>query len=305
MEFEIVIEGVPQAIETLLHLLAEASFHPVKLSSPASESYSPPLQTISLRETDPELLNRKLVRIASLIATVEQQSDSRDPLEIRVRNLGYCEPSCGSKGNPVPFKPVPSLTIRPWTSSLPGNLTPDTIILDPRHAFGTGKHPSTKLCLEILDSIAHGKWNGNTFACWNVLDFGCGTGLLAMAAVRLGAKQAVGIEIDAESAKAAKRNVSLNGLSEKIQIRKGAWEVVSENYDLILANLVPSVLFRTGLNIPKHLKSHGIAAVSGFGENLLEDMAAFFSEAGLTILERFSLKTWGALLMAPSPQSIP
>jgi len=302
MEFEIIIEGPPQAVEILSLLLVDGHFHPVNVSS--SEPYPTPLQTITLKETDPELLNRKLVRIASLITTVEQQSNSCDLLEMRVRNLGYCEPSCRSEGDPEPFKPVPSLTIRPWTPSVPRDLTPDTIVLDPRHAFGTGKHPSTKLCLEILDSMARGKWDGNTFASWNVLDFGCGTGLLAMAAVRLGAKQAVGVEIDATSAEAAQRNVSLNGLSDRIQIRKGSWEQVKGDYDLILANLVPSALFRTGRNIPRHLKTQGIAAVSGFGENLLEEMAAFFSEAGLTILERFSLKGWNALLMVPSSRNI-
>ena len=299
MEFEITIEGPSWAIETLSHLLADRVDNRIRVSSP--ESPSAPLQTITLKETDPEILDRQLVRIASLIATVEQKSKSSDSLEMRVRNLGYSEPPCGSESDSEPFKPIPSITIRPWTSSVPVDLTPDTIVLDPRHAFGTGKHPSTKLCLEILDSISPRILDEHSFARSRVLDFGCGTGLLAMAAVHLGAKQAVGIEIDNESAEAAKRNISLNRLADRIQIRKGSWDVVRENYDLILANLVPSVLFRTGENIPKHLKKRGIVVVSGFSEKLLGEMAAFFSEAGLIMLERFSLKTWGALLMTHQP----
>lgn len=303
MEFKITIEGPPQAIETMSHLLAHGPFNSVNVLS--SKSYPTRLQTITLKEIDPELLNRKLTRIESFIAIVEQKTNSRDLLQIRVRNLGYSEPPCGSQDDPEPFNPIESLTIRPWTSSDQGEFATDAIILDPRHAFGTGKHPTTRLCLEILENMAREEHVGNPFSHWSVLDFGCGSGLLALAAVRLGAKEAMGVEIDAQSAEAAKRNVSLNSLSSRIQVRKGSWEAVRGNYDLILANLVPAVLFRTELNIPNHLKRYGIAVVSGFGESLLEEMGAFFSEAGLTILERFSLDTWGALLMGRSSQNIP
>ena len=303
MKFEITIEGPPQAIEKISHLLARESFDPVNLS--ASHSCPAIFKSITLKETDPELLNRKLARIGSLITIVEQQTGLRDQLQIRVRNLGYAEPSCTSEDGPEPFKPVSSLTIHPWTPSYGGDFAPHTIILDPRHAFGTGKHPTTRLCLQILEGMAHGKSTRDTFPSWSVLDFGCGSGLLAMAAIRLGAKKALGVEIDGAAAETAKRNVQHNGLSESVRIRTGSWEQAAGLYDLILANLVPAVLFRTGFNIPSHLKRNGIAVVSGFGESLLQEMAVFFGKAGLAILQRFSLENWGALLMAHPFQNIP
>jgi ribosomal protein L11 methylase PrmA len=74
-----------------------------------------------------------------------------------------------------------------------------------------------------------------------------------------------GIEIDPEAAATARRNVRLNGLSDRIVISRGSWEVVEGKVDLILANLVPSVLLRTGSEIPAHLNGGGRAVVSGFG----------------------------------------
>ncbi|MEJ2024222.1 MAG: 50S ribosomal protein L11 methyltransferase, partial [Deltaproteobacteria bacterium] len=125
----------------------------------------------------------------------------------------------------------------------------------------------------------------------------CGSGLLAIAAVRLGAANAVGVEIDASSVLTARDNVERNGLSDRIQIREGSWDVAHERYDLIPANLVPSVLLRSGTAIPNRLQGHGAAVVSGFGKSRLDEMAAFFSEVGLTLHEGRSLKGWGVLLL--------
>jgi ribosomal protein L11 methyltransferase len=100
-----------------------------------------------------------------------------------------------------------------------------------------------------------------------VLDFGCGTGLLAIAALKMGAKKALGVEIDHQSAQTAIKNVELNGLSEEILIKEGSWEVVEGKYDLILANLVTAALFRAGKHISGHLKDHGKVVVSGFSCN--------------------------------------
>jgi ribosomal protein L11 methyltransferase len=248
-------------------------------------------------EKDPEALDRALVHISSLITGVEKEFHSPDTLKLKVRNLAYSEPPCGTNDALESFRPTPSIAIQPLSTCVPKDTAPDTVVLDPGHAFGNGKHPTTRLCLEILDSIAQGERGRDSFSRWSVLDFGCGTSLLAIAAVRLGARAAVGIEIDSESAAVAERNVRLNRLSDRIQIRKGSWETTAETFDLILANLVPSVLFRTGKEISNHLKKEGIVIVSGFGEKLLDEISNFFSEAGLLILERFSLKTWAALLM--------
>jgi ribosomal protein L11 methylase PrmA len=294
LPFEITIEGPGNALAALRPLLVR-HIGDSGIASPRLSSNG--MQTLVLRESDSELLDATLIRIAALIKTVEQRFGAPDLLAMRVRNLAYAEPSCGHHGDPEPFSPISSLTIQPWSSSLPEEPSSETIVLDSRHAFGTGKHPSTLLCLEILQNLAHGNDHDRTFDRWSVLDFGCGSGLLAIAAVRLGAAQGVGVEIDASSALTARRNVEINGLSDRIQIREGSWDVVHETYDLILANLVPSVLLRSGTAIPARLQDQGAAVVSGFGKSRLDEMAAFFSQVGLAVQGRYFLKTWGALLL--------
>lgn len=130
-----------------------------------------------------------------------------------------------------------------------------------------------------------------------MLDFGCGTGLLAIAAVKLGAKRAIGVELDHQSVQTARRNVALNGLTEKIEIREGSWDVLHETYDLILANLVPSALLRIGNHIPLHLKSEGKVVISGFGRPQMSEMGNYFMEFGLIPAAHSSAEGWGLLVM--------
>jgi ribosomal protein L11 methyltransferase len=168
--------------------------------------------------------------------------------------------------------------------------------LDPGHAFGTGKHPTTRLCLQILDSLIQA-----VLHIKRALDFGCGTGILAMAAVRLGAHQALGVEMDAASAKTAKRNVRLNRLEQRIEIREGSWDAVEGPFDLVLANLVASALFRTGDRIAGYMEDHGWAVVSGFGMNQVGEVLPVLEKSGLVLDRQYNLDGWAGLLLRKGP----
>ncbi|MCX5879841.1 MAG: 50S ribosomal protein L11 methyltransferase [Deltaproteobacteria bacterium] len=80
-------------------------------------------------------------------------------------------------------------------------------------------------------------------------------------------------------------------------ISQGSWEAVEGKVDLILANLVPSVLLRTGSGIPAHLNEQGRAIISGFGQNQSEEMEGFFADFGLLVRERLESKGWRAFVM--------
>jgi ribosomal protein L11 methyltransferase len=130
-----------------------------------------------------------------------------------------------------------------------------------------------------------------------VLDFGCGTGVLAIAAVKMGAKKAVGVEIDHQSAQTAVKNVDLNGLSERILIKEGSWEVVEGKYDLILANLVTAALLRAGKHLPQLLKGHGRVVISGFSSKQQGEIEESFRKWGLIATDRSSLEGWSAMVL--------
>ena len=291
MPFEITIEGPFADISQLNSNLV--SFSPVLQKIPVHNDENRERGRIIIVEPDEANLDKKLLGISSIITQTERALSLSSEFYVRVRNLAYSEPSSGSSQFMEPFSPIPSITIHPWTPDLAQPTNPRTIILDPHHAFGTGKHPTTLLCLRFMDLLANGS-RAQALNGAKVLDFGCGTALLAIAAVKMGAQEAVGVEIDPISVQAAKTNVALNHLSGRVTIREGSWEKVHEKYKFIFANLVISALLKTGTHIRNHLTPTGTSVVSGFGENQAEDVRRFFEEAGLSISMQSVLEGWGA-----------
>ena len=135
-----------------------------------------------------------------------------------------------------PFRIGPLLIIPPWKD----NAEPDEgkkILLDPGVVFGTGLHPTTKDCLKALVYLA----GGNAF--YRVLDIGTGTGVLSLAAVKLGAETVLALDLNPLAVKTARRNVALNGMGEHIQvIESDAARVLSSAVDLVVANIHEKVI---------------------------------------------------------------
>jgi len=285
MKIEIAIEGPCEAVRALHRKLAFGSEE-----AEQGVDKDPQRAKLILVEED-ERVNQVLIRISEI---AERELRIAESLEFRVRNLAYSEPSPWCESLREPFQPVPSLTVRPWSPTASRSDDRHEILLDSDLAFGTGRHPTTQLCLKALHYLSCGLFGltGKSF-----LDFGCGTALLAIAAAKLGARHCQAVEIDPEAAATAKRNVVLNGLSDRVVISQGSWEAVEGRVDLLLANLVPSVLLRTGSEIPAHLREQGRAVVSGFGRNQSQEVEDFFSRLGLKTTERLERQGWRALVM--------
>ena len=161
-------------------------------------------------------------------------------------------------------------------------------------AFGTGTHETTRLCLEALEKYV--SLNSK------VLDIGTGSGILAMAAVTLGASFAVGVDIDPAAVKVARDNVSINGLSEKVEILQGdLLEVSKAPCDLLVSNIVAEVLLRMleelsdskdGRDFRKIINPNGIFISSGIIKNKEETMREGLEKYGFEIIERREDKDW-------------
>jgi len=285
MKIEIAIEGPCEAVRALHRKLAFGSEEVEQ-----GVDKDPQRAKLILVEED-ERVNQVLIRISEI---AERELRIAESLEFRVRNLAYSEPSPWCESLREPFQPVPSLTVRPWSPTASRSDDRHEILLDSDLAFGTGRHPTTQLCLKALQDLSCGLWG---LSGKSVLDFGCGTALLAIAAAKLGASHCQAVEIDPEAAATAKRNVVLNGLSDRVVISQGSWEAVEGRVDLLLANLVPSVLLRTGSEIPAHLREQGRAVVSGFGRNQSQEVEDFFSRLGLKTTEHLERQEWRALVM--------
>ncbi len=159
--------------------------------------------------------------------------------------------------HPLPFG---SRTwIVPWNRDLPAEAARDSaavVRLDPGLAFGSGTHPTTALCLEWLDSLAaQDALQGRA-----VLDFGCGSGILALAALKLGAGRAVGVDNDPQALLATRDNAERNG--EQIDVYLPEHEPVAQ-YPVVVANILASALIELAPVITARVADGGVLAMSG------------------------------------------
>ena len=162
--------------------------------------------------------------------------------------------------------------------------------LDPGMAFGTGHHPTTRMCLELLERLVS---PGD-----RVLDLGCGSGVLSIAAAKLGAAGVVGFEIDSTAVKSARANVEANGAGDRVEIVHGTLpsaKAPAGGFDLALANISARVVTDMAERIADCLAPGGTLIASGVIEAHLEGVIAALESAGATVRERAMDGDWVAL----------
>lgn len=147
------------------------------------------------------------------------------------------------------------------------------VMLDPGLAFGTGTHPTTALCLQWLDGL---DLQGKT-----VIDFGCGSGILAIAALKLGAKAAIGIDIDPQAILASRNNAEANGVADKLQLFLAKDQPQNLQADVVVANILAGPLKELAPQIITLVKPQGDLGLSG----ILATQAASVCEAYQTAFE--------------------
>lgn len=161
--------------------------------------------------------------------------------------------------------------------------------IDPGAAFGTGTHATTSLCLELLDRLVQ---SGD-----RVLDIGCGSGILAIASVLLGAEFATGTDIDKQAVKTAKENAEINDVSEKTDFSENDGDGYGECYDIICANIVADVILDLLTFVGNYLKPNGVFIVSGIIDLRAEEIIAAAKENGFTVAETKTRENWYAFVL--------
>lgn len=141
------------------------------------------------------------------------------------------------------------------------------LILDPGMAFGTGSHPTTRLCLEWLECHV-------TAGC-SVLDYGCGSGILAIAAARLGAGPVAGVDIDPQAVEAARANAERNGVAA---LFADSAEPVAGEYDVVVANILSNPLRVLAPAICAHVRPGGRLALSGILREQVDEIIAIYAQ---------------------------
>jgi ribosomal protein L11 methyltransferase len=177
---------------------------------------------------------------------------------------------------------------------------PDDVVLslDPGMAFGTGLHPTTRLCLAALEILAdegllaHGSSRGGAA---RVIDVGCGSGILAIAAAKLGAGELLGVDTDPIAVEATAANARLNARTRSIRVRRGSVPSGEGPFDLVLANLIASLLVQLAESLRDELAPGGRILASGIFRDREGDVQAAFEAVGLTVTRRWAEDDWVAL----------
>ncbi len=188
------------------------------------------------------------------------------------------------------FKPLPVgeklLIVPSWEEEIPEGCEGRTHLeIDPGMAFGSGQHETTKLCLEMVEKCVN---PGSS-----VLDVGTGSGILAIGALLLGAKEAVGIDIDKLSVKIAGENARLNGVDDRFKAVCGDLATgISGKFDVVCANIVADIILRLLPDVGPLMTNDGDLIVSGIIEERKQDVLDGLEEYGFVPVDILQDRGW-------------
>lgn len=194
-----------------------------------------------------------------------------------------------------PFKVGEKLVIKPSWEDYDNADNRVILEIDPASSFGTGKHHTTRLCLELLEKNLN---KGD-----NLLDMGCGSGILSIGAMLLGAGSAVGVDIEENAAATALENAEKNHISPDVyktyygnilSDEKLASEI-DRKYDIITANIVADVIIAMKDYFVRYLKKGGILIISGIIEERMDEVIAAVESAGFSNPEPYVKEGWAAV----------
>ncbi len=198
------------------------------------------------------------------------------------------------------FKPIrigKTLVVKPTWEPYQASGGQVIVEIDPGQAFGTGKHPSTALCIEILEEFFREILRREPGSAPSVLDVGTGTGILGIVAARLGAGRVLGLDIDPEALEAAELNLIRNRVEGTMVVSGTLMEQVTETFDLVAANLTAVLLMAMAAELVSRVNIRGHLLISGILTEQEEEVSRCFRHHHLELLESRTMGKWRAMLL--------
>jgi ribosomal protein L11 methyltransferase len=190
------------------------------------------------------------------------------------------------------FKPLrvsKNIVIKPtWERYTPAGR--DIVVeIDPGMAFGTGQHPSTRMCLEAIEDVL---LKDRTIRGWRVLDVGTGTGILGISCAKLGAERVVCVDNDKKAAEIARENVLINHVEDRVEVINRDVNTLRGPFDLIVANLTAKILIKHHSHLMSLIENVGYLVISGIIDQNRSDIESHFLAGEFTIHHVITEKEW-------------
>ena len=295
MEVTLSVDG--EAAEAVTELLQRYSYQGVAIEQEDvpqeawDDGHAEPPKRLTLRAYFPA--DRRVEETKLLLDTALGHMSLMYPMPTPVyRIIDEADWAEAWKANYKPIRLGRKLIIRPeWVEM---ETAPDEVVisLDPGMAFGTGTHPTTQLCLETLEDVVQ--------PGVQVLDLGCGSGILSIAAAKLGAGHVLGLDIDSIAVTAAQQNSARNGLSDKITVQEGSLDMAvdsAQRFDLVVANILAWIIILMCENhLGEVVRPGGIGVFSGIIAEQAGDVETALRRVGLQPYARRQQGDWVAIL---------
>jgi len=235
-----------------------------------------------------ESLGKKLTGVRNKLEEMRKKHTGFGCLKLTTGQVNDDKWAQSWKKHYKPLRIGQNIVIKPsWEDYKP---RPKDIVvaIDPGMAFGTGTHESTVLCIELM-----GKYLA--VGC-RVIDIGCGSGILALTAAKLGAGWVEAYDIDETAVKAAGENIRLNGMDRIVRVETGSLlDKVQGRAHMIVSNIVADVIIRMCRTVGEFLMPEGVFIASGIIDERVADVKGAFEDSGLEIIERLGRGGWTAL----------
>lgn len=293
---ELRVEVDREAVEPVSELLAHHGYqHGIVIQEPIIEELS-----WSEHVTDPEKPVTMLTYIPESDAGSESLQAVREGLWHlgRIRHVGELQVTRKReqdwtdawKSHYRVMRVGQRTVIKPtWLEYTP---SPDDLVLelDPGMAFGTGLHPTTRLCLRAIETSAT--------PGVRALDLGTGSGVLAAAMAKLGAREVVALDIDPIAVDAAAATAQRNGVADRVSVGEGSIEQAEGLYGFIAANIIAAVIIDLAAQLAEALEPGGRLVVSGIIEDRYEEVALSLAAAGLHVRDLLREGDWVAIVLS-------
>ena len=187
-----------------------------------------------------------------------------------------------------PFRLGRHMVVKPSWETVEGREGDHIIEIDPGMAFGTGTHETTGMCVRLVEKYVR---PGD-----KVIDIGTGTGILAIAAAHMGAKQVLATDLDAVAVRVAAENVAVNGFADKIDVRCGdLLEVVQESGNVVIANIIADVIIALAAPVRARIVDSGLFICSGISVERRDDVLRTLKQADYDVLDVVTEGEWCAM----------